>query len=159
MKGVLDSIELQMLRRADYLPTWFPTQNEILTMFHSCKHVTLHGCYTVSYSLLSLAFTTQWNPKHPSYISIQLFCKSMKRSTWMWKSNFVKSIDNLASLESWDIQEFMFISFNFTKKDWGDFFKIEYEGLATVKDLVFLVVLFEISFRRQFFLMLIELGN
>ena len=43
----------------------------------------------------------------------------------------------------------MFISFNFTKKDWADFFKIEYEGLAKTKNLVFLVVLFEISFRRQ----------
>ena len=73
----------------------------------------------------------------------------MKRSTWMWKSNFVQSIDNLVSLESWDIQEFIFISFNFTKKDWADFFKIEYEGLAKTKNLVFLVVLFEISFRRQ----------
>ena len=41
---------------------------------------------------------------------------SMKRSTWMWKSNFVQSNDNLVSLKSWDIQEFIFISFNFIKK-------------------------------------------
>ena len=46
---------------------------------------------------------------------------SMNRSTWMWKSNFVQSIDNLVSLESWDIQEFIFTSFNFRKKDWPGF--------------------------------------
>ena len=74
MKAVLDSIELRMLRRADYLPTRFPTQNEILTAFCSCKHVTLQGCYTLSYSLLTLAFATWWNPKHPSYVSTWLFC-------------------------------------------------------------------------------------
>ena len=51
---------------------------------------------------------------------------SMKRSTWMWKSNFVQNIDNLVIIG--DIQEFILISFNFTKKDWADFFKIEYEG-------------------------------
>ena len=56
--------------------------------------------------------------------------------------NFDESIDNLVSLESWDIQEFIFISFDLTKKDWADFFKIEYDGLAKTKNLVFLVALF-----------------
>ena len=90
-----------------------------------------------------------YGSSHEIIIQLQLMGNSMKRSTWMWKSNFVQSIDNVVSLESWDIQEFIFISFNFTKKDWADFFKIEYEGLAKTKNLVFLVVLFEISFRRQ----------
>ena len=74
MKGVLDSIELRMLRRADYMPTHFPAQYEILTAFRSCKRVTLQGCYALSDSLLSLAFATRWNPKHSSYISTWLFC-------------------------------------------------------------------------------------
>ena len=78
MPGVLDSIEFQILSRADYLTTLFPAQYEILTAFHSCKRVTLQGCYTVSYSLLSFTFATQWKPKHPSYVSTRLFCKS----TW-----------------------------------------------------------------------------
>ena len=34
----------------------------------------------------------------------------------MWKSNFVLSIDNLVSLESWDILQFIFIRFNFIKE-------------------------------------------
>ena len=77
MKGVLDSMELRMIRRADYLPTCFPVQYEILTAFRSCKRVTLQGCYALSHSLLSLAFATQWYPKHPSYVSTRLFCNSM----------------------------------------------------------------------------------
>ena len=75
MKGVLDSIELRMLRRADYLPTQLPTHLLVLTAFRSCEHVTLEGCCALSYSLLSLAFATRWNPKHPLYISTRLFCK------------------------------------------------------------------------------------
>ena len=58
MKDALDSIELQMLRRAEYLPTRFPVQYELLTAFRRCKRVTLQGCYALSYSLLSLAFAT-----------------------------------------------------------------------------------------------------
>ena len=76
MKGVLDSIELRMLGRADYLPTRFPAHYEILTAFRSCKLVALQRCYALSYSLLSLAFTTRWNPKHPSYVSTRLFYNS-----------------------------------------------------------------------------------
>ena len=78
MKGVLDSIELRMLRRADYLPTQLPTHLLVLTAFRSCEHVTLEGCCALSYSLLSLAFATRWNPKHPSYVSTRLFCNSAR---------------------------------------------------------------------------------
>ena len=42
----------------------------------SCEHVTLQGWCDLSYSLLSLAFTARWNPKHPSYVSTRLFCNS-----------------------------------------------------------------------------------
>ena len=35
----------------------------------------LHSVTT--YSLLSVAFATRWNPKHPSYVSTRLFCKSL----------------------------------------------------------------------------------
>ena len=65
----------------------------------------------------------------------------------MSKSNFVQGIDNLVSLESLDIQEFIFI--NFIKKGWTNFILIEYKGLPKTKNLVFLGILFEISFRRQ----------
>ena len=78
MKGVFNSIELRMLKRADYLPTQFPAQNEILTAFYSCKRVTLQGSYALSDILLSLTFATRWNPKHPSYVSTRLFCKSQE---------------------------------------------------------------------------------
>ena len=47
MTGVLDSIELRMLRRADYLPTRRPAQYEILTAFRSCKRVTLQGFHAL----------------------------------------------------------------------------------------------------------------
>ena len=36
------------LRRADYLPTRFPPQYEILTASRSCKRMTLQGCYALS---------------------------------------------------------------------------------------------------------------
>ena len=81
MKGVMDSIKLWMLRRADYLPTQFPARNGILMAFCSCKCVTLQGCYAVSDSLLSLTFTTWWNSKHLSYVSTQLFCKSLAKNS------------------------------------------------------------------------------
>ena len=74
MKGVLDSIELRMLRTGDCLPTQaHPTQ--VLTALRSFERVTLQGCYGLSDSLLSLAFATQWNPKHPTYVSTRLFFK------------------------------------------------------------------------------------
>ena len=47
----------------------------------SFKCVTLQGFYTLSYSLLSLVFATQWNPKHPSYLSTRLFCNSSVKTS------------------------------------------------------------------------------
>ena len=41
MMGVFDSIELRMLRRADYVPTLFPTQVYVLTVFRGCEHGSL----------------------------------------------------------------------------------------------------------------------
>ena len=32
--------------------------------------------------LLSLAFATRWNPKHPSYLSTRLFCNSISQLCW-----------------------------------------------------------------------------
>ena len=76
MMGVFDSIELRMLRRADYVPTLFPIQVYVLTAFRGCKHVSLWGAYALSYTFLSLTFATRWNQKHPSYVSMRLFFKS-----------------------------------------------------------------------------------
>ena len=85
MKGVLDSIELRMLRTGDYLPTQsHPTQ--VLMALRSFEPVTIQGCYGLSDSLLSLAFTTEWNPKHPAYVSTRLFFKS---STFALKLYFL----------------------------------------------------------------------
>ena len=75
MMGVFDSIELRMLRRADYVPTLFPTQVYVLTVFCGFEHASLWGACAFSHSLLSLAFTTRWNQKHPSYVSMLLFLK------------------------------------------------------------------------------------
>ena len=66
----------EMFKATDYLPSRFPAQYEILTAFRNYKRVTLQGCYAFSDSLPSLAFATRWNPKHPSYVSTRLFCKS-----------------------------------------------------------------------------------
>ena len=43
MMGVFDSMELRMLRRAEYVPTLFPTQGYVLTTFCGCEHVSLWG--------------------------------------------------------------------------------------------------------------------
>ena len=76
MMGVFDSIELQMLRRADCVPTLFPTQVYVLTAFHGCEHVSPWGAWVLSpHSLLSLAFATRWNKKDQSYVSVRLFLK------------------------------------------------------------------------------------
>ena len=75
MMGVFDSIELRMQRRADYVPTPFPTQGCVLTAFRGCESVNLWGACAVSHSLLSLAFATRWNKKHTSYVSIRLLLK------------------------------------------------------------------------------------
>ena len=79
MKGVLDSIELRMLRRADYM-------RECNVFGES--HVYGYGMSPVFHiaqeigwadSLLSLIFATGWNPKHPSYVSTCLFCNSISK--------------------------------------------------------------------------------
>ena len=91
-----------------------------------------------SYQMLNQKMFSAW--------MLLLLGNSMKKSTWMWKSNFIESIDNSVSLESLDTEEFIFVSFNFTKKDWADFLLIECEGLAKMKNLVFLGILFGILF-------------
>ena len=77
MKSVLDSIELRMLRRADYM-----RERNILGESHVYSYRTpsvSHIGWEIGWadSLLSLAFATRWNPKHPSYVSTQLFCNSI----------------------------------------------------------------------------------
>ena len=50
---------------------------KLLLLYCYCTIIiTVTFCCTLSYSLLSLAFATRWNPKHPSYVSIWLFCDS-----------------------------------------------------------------------------------
>ena len=72
MQGVLDSIELRMLRRVDYL-----TDRKILGESHVQSYVTqsvlVLGWVGWADSLLSLAFATRWNPKHLSYVSTWFF--------------------------------------------------------------------------------------
>ena len=77
MKGVLDSIELWMLRRADYM-----RERNILGESHNCSYKTLpvfHFWQEIGWagSLLSLAFAARWNPKDPSYVSTRLFRNSI----------------------------------------------------------------------------------
>ena len=79
MKGVLDSMELRMLRRADYM-----RERNILGESHVYSYGTpsvLHIGWEIGRadSLLSLAFATRWNPKHPSYVSTRLFCNSISQ--------------------------------------------------------------------------------
>ena len=73
MQGVLDSTELRMLRRVDYL-----RDRNILGESHVQSYVTpsvlMLGGLRWADSLLSLAFATRWNPKHPSYVSTWFFC-------------------------------------------------------------------------------------
>ena len=49
-----------------------PTNLLILTVFHSCKHVTPEGYCTLVVSTL-FSIRNLWNPKHPSYVCIRLF--------------------------------------------------------------------------------------
>ena len=81
MKGVLDFIELRMLRRADYL-----RKRNIL----GDSDVYSYGMPSVFHigrengwadSLFSFGFATRWNPKHPSYVSTRLFCNSISQQT------------------------------------------------------------------------------
>ena len=79
MKVVLDSIELRMLRRADYM-----RERNILGESHICSY----GTPSVFHigrengwadSLLSLVFETRWDPKDPSYVNTRLFCNSISQ--------------------------------------------------------------------------------
>ena len=81
MMGVFDSIELRMLRRADYV-----RERNLLRDSHVHSHET-HSVHKLgwetgwAHSLLFLAFATRLNQKHPSYISIRLFFKILSRSS------------------------------------------------------------------------------
>ena len=66
MMCVFDSIELGMLRRADYV-----RQRKLLRYSHVHSHETqsvhrLGWGMGWAHSLFSLAFATRWNQKHPS---------------------------------------------------------------------------------------------
>ena len=79
MKDVLNSFELRMLRRADYL-----RERNIFGESHVYSYGTLpvfHIGQEIGWadSLLSLAFATRWNPKHLLYVSTRLFCNSISR--------------------------------------------------------------------------------
>ena len=79
--GVFDSIELRMLRRGNYmrerkLPRDSPVYNHEMQSVHKLGWET-----GWAHSLLSLAFATRWNQKHPSYVSIRLFFKIPSRSS------------------------------------------------------------------------------
>ena len=67
LKSVLDSIELRMLIKADYVPTLMPSKMESTDSVPWLWTCTLQGLYNLSHSLLSLALAAKWNPKHPSY--------------------------------------------------------------------------------------------
>ena len=73
MKDVLNSFELRMLRRADYL-----RERNIFGESHVYSYGTLpvfHIGQEIGWadSLLSLAFATRWNPKHLLYVSTRCF--------------------------------------------------------------------------------------
>ena len=76
MMGVFYSIELRMLRRADYVVK----EPKLLrdSHVHSHERQSVHKLgwgIGWAHSLLSLAFATRWNRKHPSYVNIRLFLK------------------------------------------------------------------------------------
>ena len=119
MKGVLDTIELRMLRRADYL-----RERNILGE----SHVYSYGTLSVFHigrenrwadSLLSLSFATPWNPKHPSYVSTRLFCNSISQlccgeqtiwdaqSYWQVKYQTNTYLRNIY-IYIWDINNFIY---------------------------------------------------
>ena len=90
--------------------------------------------------------------------STLLQSNSMKTSTWMWKSNFRQSIDNLVSLESINTQ-LRHSNFNFLKQGQADFLLIGYEILTKTKILFFLVFILKFQKTVNFFWVLTELGN
>ena len=89
MKGALDSIELWMLKRADYLPTRFPTQNEILTSFRSCTCVTLQESRSLRFSgVLSIRNSIEYK------YSVVLWFHALVRNG-LWDIIFLYSITNI----------------------------------------------------------------
>ena len=79
MKGILDSIDLRMLGRADYI-----RERSIFGESHVYSYGTpsvFHFGREIGWvdSLLSLAFAARWNPKHRSYGSTRLFCNSISQ--------------------------------------------------------------------------------
>ena len=92
MMDVFASVKLQMLRRADYLPT--------VIAFRGCEHVSLWGACTLSHILLSLAFATRWNEKHPSCVSIPLFVKLYCMPIYSLDGSF-RQLSPLSSLFPW----------------------------------------------------------
>ena len=66
-KGVLDSIELRMLRRADYVRDCKIFGGYMFEATVRCHYPALSRVSGWAHSLLFLAFTARWNPKHSSY--------------------------------------------------------------------------------------------
>ena len=73
IKGALDFIELQMLRRVDFI--WESITSLIGHTFKDmeCPQFFCFADFRWADSVLSWAFATLWNTKHSSYESIRLF--------------------------------------------------------------------------------------
>ena len=86
---VFDSIKLRMLWRANYVRlTCSQPQNS--------QYIHKLGWETGwAHSLLSLAFATRWNQKHPSYICI-CFLK-FHLTALLWKADYMRCLKLLTS--------------------------------------------------------------
>ena len=96
MMGAFDSIELRMLRRADYV-----RERKLLRDSHVHSHETQSvqklGWETGwAHSLLSLTFATRWNQKHPSYVGIWLFLK-LHLATLLRRADYMRCLKLLTS--------------------------------------------------------------
>ena len=93
MVGVFDSIRLW--KRRDVIECNVLRDSHV----HSQKIQTLHKLGSRigwAHSLLSLAFTTWWNQKHPSYISIQLLMK-FHPAALLWRADYMRCLKLLTS--------------------------------------------------------------
>ena len=110
MMGVFDSMELRMLRRAGYVSALSPVFHpslcglRFMAVMWTCEY--MRNLYSLSHSLLSLAFATPWNQKHPSYVSIRLFLKFHVRGFLMIAIMFVC----IKILAVWLVSEFFCFS-------------------------------------------------
>ena len=110
MMGVFDSMELRMLRRAGYVSALSPVFHpslcglRFMAVMWTCE--CMRNLYSLSHSLLSLAFATPWNQKHPSYVSIRLFLKFHVRGFLMIAIKFVC----IKILAVWLVSEFFCFS-------------------------------------------------